>query len=106
MNLPFAFAMPVDVGLAEEHVGATREFGQRLAGSTVPGVAQHAPLALGAQPVRLGVVDDGAGGEPEVPVPDGVPVVERPEVEDPAQEPYVRPPEEPGEPARAQSCGA
>jgi len=50
-------------------------------------------------------VDDGACGEPEVPVPDGVAVVERSEVEDAAQEAYIRLPEEAGESA-AQSCGA
>lgn len=90
VDLAFAFAMPVDVGLAQEHVGAAREFGQCLAGSAVPGVPQDTPLALGAQPVRLGVVGDGACGEPEVPVPDGVAVVERSEVEDAVQEADVR----------------
>ena len=62
------------------------EFGERVAGPAVPGVREDAPCALGAQPVRLGVVRDGPRGEPQVPVPDGVAVVQGMEVEDAAQE--------------------
>lgn len=93
----FAFAMPVDVGLAEEQVGAPGEMEQSVARPAVPGVREHPPAAFGAQPVGLDVVLDGVGGEGQVAVPGGVTVVEGLEVEDSVEEPGIRPPEESGE---------
>ncbi|GHB29607.1 hypothetical protein GCM10010377_19810 [Streptomyces viridiviolaceus] len=85
----FALAMLVDVGLAQEEVRVAGEAGERGARSAVPRVGQDPAPALGTQPVRLGVMPDGAGGEEQAAVAGRVSVVQRPEREDPGQEPGV-----------------
>ncbi|MGW3464161.1 hypothetical protein ACWDE9_33260, partial [Streptomyces olivaceoviridis] len=62
--LDFAPVMRVGVRLAQERVGAGGESGELGAGPAVPSVRGHAPLACGAQAVAIGVVRDGARGQP------------------------------------------
>jgi hypothetical protein len=95
MHLAFASATSVDVGLTEKQVGATGDVEEPVARPAVPGVGEDPPLTLGTQTVGLDVVFDGVGGEEQVTVPGRVSVVQRPEVEDPAQEPASGRPKNP-----------
>ncbi len=71
---PFAFAMPGDVRLAAEQVGAAGGSGEGGARSAVPGAGEDAPRARGAQPVGLDVGEGRGGGEGEAAVVDDLPV--------------------------------
>jgi hypothetical protein len=88
----FAFAMHVDVRLAQQEVGVAGESGERGTRPGVPRVGEDPAGALGPQSVRLDVVPDGAGGEAQAAVAGGVAVVQRPEVEERVEERGVRAP--------------
>lgn len=96
-RIDFTLAMCVHIGLTEEQVGTADKMQKRVAGPTVPGVGENPSTSVGPQPVGLDVMPNFTGAEGQFTVPDDMPVVEPPKVEDAAQETDVRPPEEPGE---------